>query len=56
MTQGLIRVEIVAPVHNRKALTLLCLQSLLRINSNGLDVGIVIVDDGSKDGTSDAIR
>lgn len=56
MTQGLIRVEIVAPVHNRKALTLLCLQSLLRINSNGLDVGIVIVDDGSTDGTSDAIR
>lgn len=56
MTQGLIRVEIVAPVHNRKALTLLCLQSLLRINSNGLDVGIVIVDDGSTDGTSDSIR
>jgi len=56
MTQGPIRVEIVAPVHNRKALTLLCLQSLSRINSTGLDVGIVIVDDGSTDGTSDAIR
>ncbi len=56
MTQGPIRVEIVAPVHNRKALTLLCLQSLSRINSVGLDVGIVIVDDGSTDGTSEAIR
>jgi len=56
MTQGPIRVEIVAPVHNRKELTLLCLQSLSRINSTGLDVGIVIVDDGSTDGTSDAIR
>lgn len=56
MTQGPIRVEIVAPVHNRKALTLLCLQSLSRINSDGLDVGIVIVDDGSTDGTSEAIR
>ena len=56
MTQGPIRVEIVAPVHNRKALTLLCLQSLSRINSDGLDVGIVIVDDGSTDGTSEEIR
>lgn len=56
MTQEIIRVEIVAPVHNRKELTLLCLKSLSRINSSGLDVGVVIVDDGSTDGTSDAIR
>lgn len=56
MTQRPIRVEIVAPVHNRKELTLLCLQSLSRIDRTGLELGIVIVDDGSTDGTSEAIR
>ena len=50
------RVEIVTPVHNRRELTLQCLQSLSRINRDGLDVHIIIVDDGSTDGTSDAIR
>ena len=56
VTDALTRVEIVAPVHNRKNITLLCLKSLSRINADGLDVHIVIVDDGSTDGTGDAIR
>ncbi len=56
MSKAPIRVEIVAPVHNRKAITLLCLRSLSRINSEGIDVHIVIVDDGSTDGTGEAIR
>ncbi len=47
---------VVTPVHNRKELTLLCLRSLSRIKSEGLEVHVVIVDDGSTDGTSDAIR
>lgn len=51
-----IRVGIVAPVYNRRNLTLLCLRSLSRINESNLDVKIVIVDDGSTDGTSDSIR
>lgn len=51
-----IRVGIVAPVHNRRNLTLLCLRSLSRINKSNFDVKIVIVDDGSTDGTSEAIR
>ena len=50
-----IRVEIVAPVHNRRDITLQCLRSLARINKDGLDVHIIIVDDGSTDGTSEAI-
>ena len=50
-----IRVEIVAPVHNRKDITLKCLKSLSRLNTTGLDVHVVIVDDGSSDGTSEAI-
>jgi GT2 family glycosyltransferase len=50
------RVEIVAPVHNRREITLQCLRSLSRIDRSGLEVHVVIVDDGSTDGTPDAIR
>lgn len=51
-----IRVEIVAPVHNRRDITLQCLKSLSRIDNAGLDVHTIIVDDGSTDGTSEAIQ
>jgi len=50
------KVEIVAPVHNRREITLQCLSSLSKIETRGLDVHVVIVDDGSSDGTSEAIR
>lgn len=50
------RIEIVTPVHNRWELTLQCLRSLDRIETNELDVHIVIVDDGSTDGTKEAIK
>jgi GT2 family glycosyltransferase len=50
------RVEIVAPVHNRREITLFCLRSLTRINTENLDVHIIIVDDGSTDGTGEAIK
>lgn len=56
MGESLIRVEIVAPVHNRREITLQCLKSLSRIESDGLDVHVVIVDDGSTDGSSGAIQ
>lgn len=56
MTQKPIRVDIVAPAYNRREITLQCIKSLLKIDSTGLDVHIVIVDDGSTDGTGDAIR
>jgi GT2 family glycosyltransferase len=50
------KVEIVMPVHNRRDLTLQCLKSLSRLDRTGLVVHVVVVDDGSTDGTSDAIR
>ena len=50
------RVELVTPVHNRRDITLQCLRSLSRIDRTGLDIHITVVDDGSTDGTGDAIR
>lgn len=55
LREKLTRVEIITPVHNRRDITLQCLKSLARINKTGLDVHIIIVDDGSTDGTSEAV-
>jgi GT2 family glycosyltransferase len=49
------KIALVIPVHNRRETTLQALRSLSRIDKTGLDVRIYIVDDGSTDGTSDAI-
>ena len=49
------RVEIVLPIHNRRDTTLQALTSLSRINTDGLDVHMIVVDDGSTDGSSQAI-
>lgn len=56
MSGKLIHVEIITPVYNRRETTLLCLRSLSRIDQTGLKVHIIVVDDGSVDGTSEAIR
>ncbi len=50
------RVGIVFPVHNRREITLKCLRSLKRIDSENLAIHIVMVDDGSTDGTSEAVK
>jgi len=47
-------IHIVIPVHNRKAYTLDCLGSLMAQTVAGFN--IVVVDDGSTDGTADAVR
>lgn len=56
MSDDPIKIVVVAPVHNRKDITLQCLKSLSRLNKNGLAVRVVIVDDGSTDGTSEGIE
>jgi GT2 family glycosyltransferase len=48
-------VYIIIPVHNRKAITLKCLQ-ILKQNGDLAQYIVVVVDDGSTDGTSEAIR
>ena len=51
-----LKVEVVTPVHNRKELTLGCLRSLADIDREGIDLHVIIVDDGSTDGTAAALR
>lgn len=53
---NLLKIEIVIPVFNRRETTLQALKSLSRIDKTGLDVRIIIVDDGSSDGTGAAIK
>jgi GT2 family glycosyltransferase len=50
------KIEIVIPVYNRREVTLQGLRSLHRINRTNLQTHIIIVDDGSTDGTSEAIE
>ena len=50
----LMRAAVIIPVHNRREVTLRCLQSLHRTRLPA-DFGIILVDDGSTDGTADAV-
>ncbi len=51
-----IKIELVTPVHNRRQITLQCLKSLSRIKTENLDVHIIMIDDGSTDGTTESIK
>lgn len=56
MNRRTLRVEIVAPVHNRREITLRFLRSISRLERGGIETHTIIVDDGSTDGTSEAIH
>lgn len=49
------KVAIVTPIHNRREITLQCLRSLSRIDRSSFEVSIYVVDDGSTDGSAEAI-
>jgi len=53
---GRVKLEIITPVHNRREETLQCLRSLGRADLTGIDSHIIIVDDGSTDGTAEALE
>ena len=50
-----VKIEVVTPVHNRKDLTLRCLKSLAEADLSGIDLHVIVVDDGSTDGSAEAI-
>lgn len=56
MNSGDVKVALVIPVFNRRETTLQALRSLSQIDRRGLLVRVFVVDDGSTDGTSEAIR
>ena len=47
-------VSVVIPTHDRKNLLLLAIRSVLR--QDGVDLEVIVVDDGSTDGSSEAVR
>lgn len=50
-----VKIEAVTPVHNRRDITLECLRSLFSVRLDGIDLSVTVVDDGSTDGTSEAV-
>ena len=56
LIQKKIKIEMVTPVYNRRETTLQGLRSLSRLDTSGLEVHIIVVDDASPDGTAEAIE
>lgn len=52
---GNVKVEIITPVFNRCEDTLRCLRSIANSDTGGIDIHIIIVDDGSTDGTGERV-
>ena len=55
MNMNMENVYIIIPVHNRKAMTLQCLDALEK-NGDLHQYHVIIIDDGSTDGTSEAVK
>lgn len=50
------KIAVIVPVHNRREITLNFLRQMREIRADDVCLDIVIVDDGSTDGTADAVR
>jgi len=50
-----LKIEVVTPVHNRKELTLLCLNSIRHADLGRMELHDIAVDDGSTVGASQAL-
>lgn len=53
---GAVTIGVVMPVHNRRETTLRALRSLFCADATDITLHVVVVDDGSSDGTAEAIR
>lgn len=51
-----VSLAVVTPVHDRRETTLAFLESLFSTDAAGVALSVFVVDDGSTDGTADAIR
>ncbi len=56
MTEGTTSIGVVMAVYNRRDTTLRALKSIYDADTTGMTLHVVVVDDGSSDGTSEAIR
>ena len=50
------RVVVVIPVHNRRDITVAGVASLCDADRAGIDLTVIVIDDGSTDGTADAVH
>lgn len=50
-----LKVVVTTPVHNRRELTLNCIRSFFQADLSGIEPHFIVVDDGSTDGTSEAV-
>jgi GT2 family glycosyltransferase len=49
-------VSVIIPTHNRSALLKQAIESVLAVQSDDIELGVLVVDDGSVDDTAEAVK